>query len=73
MAKGDFIEVAYITGGLARTEVKTQGRSIEGEFTKEGGLQWYTITEKTRAGTVTQQVHVSVGQIAAITQQIKEV
>jgi len=76
MAKDDYIEITAIVGGhdLAyRVVAGKQGRTVDGEWSKDGNLQWYVAQEKTRGGTVTKQVAFAATSIVAITIVKKEV
>lgn len=76
MAKGDNIEI-HIRGGehgvLAfSVEAAQNGRRVEYDWDKDGGLQWLVVKEVTRGGTVIEEQRFPVVEVVAMKVHRKE-
>ncbi len=70
MAKGDSVRV--VTRTTDETIVASQnGRTVELDFDKEGGLQWVQVKELTRGGSTVQRALFLVSEVVSVTRRAK--
>lgn len=69
MAQGDQIKVIYRTG--TGTDVETTvatkaGRVVDVEYSKDSGVQWVVVNEKTRGGTTVMEKRFVASEVVAV-------
>jgi hypothetical protein len=71
MAKDDSITIRPRDGIAVVVLADKQGRKVEGEFQKDGGVNWYVAKLLTRGGTLVFASWVPTDQIVSIEKRIK--
>ena len=75
MSKGDYISVTVRTGGAGLTQrtvtAEKSGRTVEYEMSKDAGLQWIVVTERTRGGTIVREERFTASEVLILSSQVK--
>jgi hypothetical protein len=75
MAKGDKIKVNVKVGDAVQpviVEARQNGRNLATEWSKDGNVQWFVVTEVTRGGTTVSEARFLASEILWITDERKE-
>jgi len=76
MAKGDSITISTRTQSGAFTmppvTARQNGRTVEMEWAKDGGVSWLSVKELTRGGTVVAEHRYAAADVVSVIKEVKE-